>query len=137
MQDRSADLRRTPRWRGVTTLQELQAAGVAVALASDNTRDQFYQYGDLDMLEVFTQGVRLAHLDRPIAAWPAAITSVPAAAMKLRHACRIAPGAPADLVMFRARRYSELLSRPQVDRVRTCCAPSREHLGCRKCSEVP
>ena len=25
------------------------------ALASDNTRDQFYAYGDLDMLEVFTQ----------------------------------------------------------------------------------
>jgi hypothetical protein len=28
---------------------------VAVALASDNTRDQFYAYGDLDMLEVFAQ----------------------------------------------------------------------------------
>ena len=25
------------------------------AIASDNTRDQFYAYGDLDMLEVFTQ----------------------------------------------------------------------------------
>ena len=43
---------RTPRWRGITALQELWAAGVNVALASDNTRDQFYQYGDLDMLEV-------------------------------------------------------------------------------------
>eukprot|EP00892_Ulva_mutabilis_P005215 jgi/Ulvmu1/3065/UM015_0105.1 len=116
-QDRSANQRRTPRWRGVTTLQELQGTGVPVALASDNTRDQFYQYGDLDMLEVFTQGVRLGHLDRPIAAWPAAVTSVPAAAMKLRHTGRIAVGAPADLVLFRARRYSELLSRPQVDRL--------------------
>jgi hypothetical protein len=26
-----------------------------VAIASDNTRDQFYAYGDLDMLEVFNQ----------------------------------------------------------------------------------
>ena len=25
------------------------------AIASDNVRDQFYAYGDLDMLEVFTQ----------------------------------------------------------------------------------
>ena len=30
---------------------------------------------------------------------------------------RIAPGAPADLVLFRGRGYSELLSRPQADRV--------------------
>jgi cytosine deaminase len=35
--------------------QELASAGVPVALASDNTRDQFYAYGDLDMLEVFSQ----------------------------------------------------------------------------------
>lgn len=54
-QDRDHKGVRTPRWRGVTALQELAAAGLAVALASDNTRDQFYAYGDLDMLEVFTQ----------------------------------------------------------------------------------
>jgi cytosine deaminase len=46
---------RTPRWRGVPPLHELAAGGVRVALASDNTRDQFYAYGDLDMLEVFAQ----------------------------------------------------------------------------------
>ncbi len=39
---------RTPRWRGVTLLHELKAAGVPVAIASDNTRDPFYAYGDLD-----------------------------------------------------------------------------------------
>lgn len=55
MQDRDHAAGRTPRWRGVTALQELAAGGVAVALASDNTRDQFYAYGDLDMLEVFAQ----------------------------------------------------------------------------------
>ncbi|MGO8440855.1 hypothetical protein ACC861_37470, partial [Rhizobium ruizarguesonis] len=37
---------RTPRWRGVTLLKELAAAGVATAVASDNTRDPFYAYGD-------------------------------------------------------------------------------------------
>ena len=30
-------------------------AGIPTALSSDNVRDQFYAYGDLDMLEVFTQ----------------------------------------------------------------------------------
>jgi cytosine/creatinine deaminase len=30
---------------------------------------------------------------------------------------RIAPGAPADLVLFKARGYSGLLSRPQADRL--------------------
>lgn len=54
-QDRDHAARRTPRWRGITLLHELRAAGVPTALASDNTRDQFYAYGDLDMLEVFTQ----------------------------------------------------------------------------------
>ena len=54
-QDRDHSGLRTPRWRGITTLHEARAAGCEVVLASDNTRDQFYAYGDLDMLEVFTQ----------------------------------------------------------------------------------
>ena len=139
---------RTPRWRGVPPLHELAAGGVRVALASDNTRDQFYAYGDLDMLEVFAQvrgfqglgpwafqqtcaatlaraqrasraaqACRMAHLDRPYGDWARAVTSTPADAMGLAGRCRLAAGAPADLVIFRGRRYSELLSRPQYDRV--------------------
>ena len=54
-QDRAPGGGRTPRWRGVTLLHELRGAGVPAAIASDNTRDQFYAYGDLDMLEVFNQ----------------------------------------------------------------------------------
>lgn len=30
-------------------------AGIPTAVASDNVRDQFYDYGDYDLLEVFTQ----------------------------------------------------------------------------------
>lgn len=116
-QDRDPKGLRTPRWRGITALQELQSKGASVAMASDNTRDQFYQYGDLDMLEVFTQGVRLGQLDRPISAWPASVTAVPAKAMHLQDSGKISVGAPADLVLFRARKFSELLSRPQTDRV--------------------
>ena len=55
VQDRDQRGERTPRWRGVTLLHELRSHGIPVALASDNTRDQFFAYGDLDMLEVFNQ----------------------------------------------------------------------------------
>ena len=107
---------RTPRWRGVTLLHEMKARGIAVSIASDNTRDPFYGYGDLDGVEVFTQAARIAHLDRPVGDWPMAVTRSPADAMELAEAGRIAVGGPADLLLFRARHYSELLSRPQADR---------------------
>ncbi len=107
---------RTPRWRGVTLLHELKARGIAVAIASDNTRDPFYGYGDLDMLEVFREAVRIGHLDRPVGDWPLALTATPAAIMGLDRG-HLRVGAPADLVLFRGRNWSELLSRPQGDRV--------------------
>jgi cytosine deaminase len=108
---------RTPRWRGVTLLHEMAARGIPLALASDNCRDPFYAYGDHDLLEVFREGARIAHLDRPVGAWPAAVTRIPAAIMGLADAGVIRIGAPADLVLFRARRYGELLARPQSDRI--------------------
>ena len=49
----------------MTLVQRVTAAGVQVALASDNTRDPFYAYGDLDGLEVFREGARIAHFDHP------------------------------------------------------------------------
>jgi cytosine deaminase len=108
---------RTPRWRGVTLLHEMKARGIPVAVASDNCRDAFHGYGDHDMLEVFREATRVAHLDRPHADWPRAVTTTPAALMGLADAGRIGVGQPADLVLYRARDFSELLSRPQADRV--------------------
>ena len=78
------------------------------------------------------QGCRIGHLDRPaIGAWPCAVTSTPAAAMGLgqQGVGTLAVGGPADFVLFRGRRYSELLARPQFDRVRlqfraACCRQS-------------
>ncbi|UPY36970.1 cytosine deaminase [Sediminicoccus sp. KRV36] len=107
---------RTPRWRGVTLVQEMRAAGIPVSFASDNTRDGFHAYGDLDMLEVYREATRILHLDHPFGAWPRAVTAEPAAAMGLA-AGRLSVGAPADLVLFSARHMTELLSRPQSDRV--------------------
>jgi cytosine deaminase len=69
------------------------------------------------MFEVFSQSVRIAHLDLPYGPWPAAATAVPARLMGLKGRGVIEAGSPADLVIFRARSMSELLCRPQADRV--------------------
>jgi len=108
---------RTPRWRGVAPLHELKAAGVPVMVASDNTRDPFYAYGDLDMVEVFREATRVAHLDHNGDDWIATVTTTPGDVMRLADAGRLAEGGPADLVLTRARSWTELLARPQADRV--------------------
>lgn len=115
LQDRTAG--RTPRWRGVAPLHELKARGIAVMAASDNVRDPFYAYGDFDMLEVFREAVRIAHLDAPFADWPRMVTATPATHMRLDGVGTIAEGGAADLVLCRARSLPELLSRPQGDRI--------------------
>jgi cytosine deaminase len=115
LQDRAVGA--TPRWRGITLVHELAKRGIPVAVASDNCRDPFFAFGDHDMLEVFRESVRIAHLDSPYGEWPAAATRVPAAMMGLGDSGVIRPGAPADLVIFRGRTMSELLARPQSDRV--------------------
>ena len=114
LQDRGAG--RTPRWRGVTALQELRQAGVNVMIASDNTRDPFYPFGDLDMLEVWREGVRISHLDYPFSDWADAVNSAPARAMGLDLG-RLRPGGPADMILTHARDFTELLARPQSDRI--------------------
>jgi cytosine/creatinine deaminase len=115
LQDRQAA--RTPRWRGVTSLHELKAAGVPVMISSDNTRDPFYAYGDLDTLEVFREATRIAHLDHPFGNWIESVTSAPANVMRLTSPARISGGLPTDLILFKARNWTELLSRPQSDRI--------------------
>ena len=107
---------RTPRWRGVTLLHEMRARGIKVAVASDNTRDPFYAYGDLDMVEVFREAVRILQLDHPLDQAPHAVTTTPADVLRRPDLGRIAVGGAADLVLFRARSWTELLSRPQSDR---------------------
>ena len=107
----------TPRYRGVTLLRELQAAGVKCAIASDNCRDPFFAYGDHDGLEVFTQSARIGHLDHPIGDWPQAVTRSPAEMMGLDNIGLIGEGMPADLVVFKARSFNELMARGQSDRV--------------------
>lgn len=114
LQDRHSG--RTPRNRGVTLVHEMKARGINVSFASDNTRDPFYAFGDLDMLEVMREATRIAHLDHSGRDWINAFLRNPARAMKL-DALSLAPGAPADLVICKARNFNELMSRPQSDRI--------------------
>ena len=115
LQDRTAG--RTPRYRGVAPLHELAEAGVPALIASDNTRDPFYAYGDLDMLEVFREATRILHLDHSERPWLRLLGPAPGEIMRLDGAGTIAEGGPADFVLTRARTLNELLSRPQSDRV--------------------
>ncbi len=116
LQDRRADAT-TPRWRGVTLLHEMKARGIPVAVASDNTRDPFYAYGDLDMLEVYRMATRILHFDHPVADWPRAVAGGPAGMMGLEGAGVLEAGGGADFIVFRGRSLTELLSRPESDRI--------------------
>lgn len=114
LQDRAPG--RTPRYRGLTLVHEMKARGVNVSFASDNTRDPFYAYGDLDMVEVMREATRLGHLDHSDSDWPLAFTTNPA------HACgfetpSLTAGSPANLIITKARNWTEFFARPQSDRI--------------------
>ncbi|MEM9248476.1 MAG: cytosine deaminase [Pseudomonadota bacterium] len=114
LQDRTDG--RTPRGRGITLVHEMRARGISVSFASDNTRDPFYAYGDMDMIEVMREATRIGHLDHSRNDWPTAFLNAPAAACGF-DTPSLAPGAPADLVICRARSWTELFARPQADRI--------------------
>ncbi len=115
LQDRTAAT--TPHWRGVTRVKELEQQGISVAFASDNCRDPFFGFGDHDVLEVFAQAVKIAHLDTPYGDWIESVTKTPADLMGLDNVGTIKAGNSADLIIFSARYFSELLSRSQHNRV--------------------
>lgn len=114
LQDRVAG--RTPRHRGVTLVHEMKARDIPVSFASDNTRDPFYAYGDMDMLEVMREATRIAHLDHSDPDWTHAFITQPAATCGF-PAPSLAPGASADLVICPARGWTELFARPHSDRI--------------------
>jgi cytosine/creatinine deaminase len=115
LQDRTKG--RTPRWRGVTVVQEMQRRGIRVAAAGDNCRDSFYAYGDHDVLDTYRQAVRILHLDHPLAGSPAIVSATPARVGHFDGHGQLAVGAPARFIVFNARTLNEIVSRPQADRV--------------------
>jgi cytosine deaminase len=127
---------RSPSWRGLAPVQDLLDAGVPVACASDNVRDAFFAYGDFDLLEVFSQSVRLAHLENRLGESVRVVASTAAELVGRPELGRIFPGAPAHLVITSANSFSEVLSRPaglrrRVDgeQLHTPVPPSYRELG--------
>lgn len=108
---------RTPRRRGITLVHEMKARGIPVSFASDNICDPFFAYGDFDMLEVMRAAVRAAHLDAGLDEWIRSANDMPARALGMTGSGRLGVGGAADLVVLRARDWTELLSRPHSDRV--------------------
>ncbi len=115
LQDRSPDS--TPRWRGITCLQEMRQRNIDVAFASDNCRDLFNIFGDYDLHQVFSSAVLTGHLDLDLGQWPAAVNLTPAKIMGVPHAAGIEVSTPADLILFAERSFGELVSRSAADRV--------------------
>ncbi len=114
LQDRHGN--RTPRWRGITLVHEMKARGIPVAFASDNTRDPFYAYGDMDMLEVMREATRIGHLDHSRDDWASSFVCTPTdiCAFDVQD---LKAGYPADMVICNARSWTELFARPQADRI--------------------
>jgi cytosine/creatinine deaminase len=107
----------TPAWRGLTLLRELKSAGINVALASDNCRDPYHPFGDLDLLEVYAGGVKIGHLDNEMGEWAPAVTTIPSSIIGVTRSGTFRPGVHADFQIFRGRSFSELIARRQSDRL--------------------
>jgi cytosine deaminase len=97
--------------RGTTRVRELMAAGVPVAFGQDCVQDGFYPFGRGDLLEVALISAHAAHLtsaselDQALAA----VTSAPAAAWHLGDGYGVAAGARADLQLYAATTWPEVL----------------------------
>lgn len=104
-----ADARRT--WRGVTRLGELRAAGVNVALSTNNVVNPFTPYGHPDLLRqalVAAMAAHLGNLDQ--LAWLLElITTNPARAIGL-DGYGLAEGRRADLVVLDARDAAQAIT---------------------------
>ncbi len=68
------------------------------------------------MLEVMREATRLGHLDHADHDWSRAFLTNPASACGFA-APSLAVGSVADLLLFNARNWNELFSRPQSDRI--------------------
>lgn len=108
--------------RTVTLIPQLAAAGVNVALGQDDVDDVYYPWGQADPLEVAFLASHAIPLHRPgeVAALLDMVTGNAARAIGLpadAYPYRLAPGAPADLVLVRAPTWHEALQYRPADRM--------------------
>jgi cytosine deaminase len=97
--------------RGTTRVRELMAAGVPVACGQDCVQDGVYPFGRGDLLEVALISAHAAHLSSAAELHQAlaAVTSVPAAAWHLGDGYGVVAGARADLQLYSATSWPEVL----------------------------
>jgi cytosine deaminase len=97
--------------RGTTRVRELLAAGVPVAFGQDCVQDGFYPFGRGDLLEVAlvsAHAAQLATLEEQHLAL-AGVTTAPAGAWRLGPAYGVTAGARADLQLYAASSWPEVL----------------------------
>jgi cytosine deaminase len=99
--------------RGTTRIGELLTAGVNVAFGQDCVCDGFTPFGRGDMLEVGLMSAHVAQLTSPdqLEVVLAAMTTAPARAWRLGPAYGARRGARADLQLFAASTWPEVLRR--------------------------
>lgn len=97
--------------RGTTRVRELLAAGVPVAFGQDCVLDGFYPFGRGDMLEVALLAAHTEHLTSAaeLDEVLAGVTARPSEAWRLGGEYGILPGARADLQLYAARSWPEVL----------------------------
>ena len=69
-----------------------------------------------NLIEVQREATRILQLDHDVGDWPMSVAPTPARIMGLEQHGRISAGCAADLILLRARNWSELFARPQADR---------------------
>ncbi len=110
----------TPLIRPQAPVQQLQAAGVRVALGSDNVQDPWYPGGDFDPVELLRQAPLLSHQLPWRRQGLAPFTCEAARLLGLPWDGVLREGSPADLVVLGATGWGELLARPPRRRVLRC-----------------
>jgi cytosine/creatinine deaminase len=97
--------------RGTTRVRELLAHDVNVAFGQDCVNDAFYPFGRGDMLEVALISAHATHLASAVELRQAldAVTTAPAQAWRLGTSYGVAAGADADLQIYAAPVWAEVL----------------------------
>lgn len=116
------DTPRTPLWRGIAPIQELDSVGINCCAGSDNVRDWWHPYSDYDGLNTLKSAIELAHLNTaPNEGYWFKLLNENARKAMFLHEKKIgliAKGYRADFILFpSSRRFSELFSRSQHTRI--------------------
>lgn len=106
-----------PMLRGLAPVQELRAAGIRVAAASDNIQDPFIPTGSGDLLEIARWTLLAAHLGlSDLGAAFDLVSAEPAQILMLDNTYGIRPGARADLLITDAQDSADLVASGAMQR---------------------